>query len=77
MSSRNYQNFALVIPLLYTPYWLLHVSGSFLDPSELLEIQIEWVVYHIVCGCVACVPECRGSICAYALSLEAQQTDPR
>jgi hypothetical protein len=21
-------------------------SGSFLDPSELLEIQIEWVVYH-------------------------------
>jgi hypothetical protein len=36
-------------------------SGSFLDPSELLEIQIEWVVYHIVCGYVACVPDCRGS----------------
>jgi hypothetical protein len=36
---------------------------SFLDPSELLEIQIEWVVYHIVCGYVACVPECRGSVC--------------
>jgi hypothetical protein len=24
-------------------------SGSFLDPSELLEIQIEWAVYHIIC----------------------------
>jgi hypothetical protein len=32
-------------------------SGSFLDPSELLEIQIEWVVYHIMCGYMACVPE--------------------
>jgi hypothetical protein len=29
-------------------------SGSFLDPSELLEIQIEWVVYHIMCSYVAC-----------------------
>jgi hypothetical protein len=37
-------------------------SGSFLDSSELPEIQIEWVVYHIVCGYVACVPECRGSV---------------
>jgi hypothetical protein len=27
-------------------------SGSFLDPSELHEIQIEWVVYHIMCGYV-------------------------
>src|SRR5215510_10264766 len=25
------------------------LKGSFLDPSELLEIQIEWVVYHIMC----------------------------
>jgi hypothetical protein len=25
-------------------------SGSVFDPSELLEIQIEWVVYHIMCG---------------------------
>jgi hypothetical protein len=38
-------------------------SGSFLDPSELLEIQIEWVVYHIMCGYVTCKPECCGSIC--------------
>jgi hypothetical protein len=37
-------------------------SGSFLYPSELLEIQIEWVVYHIMCGYVACVPDCRGSV---------------
>jgi hypothetical protein len=31
-------------------------SGSFLDPSELLEIQIEWVVYQIMCDYVPCVP---------------------
>jgi hypothetical protein len=46
-------------------YWLLHVSavvllsGRFLDPSELLEIEIEWVVHHIMCGYVACVLDCR------------------
>src|SRR5215510_13976194 len=28
-------------------------SGSFLDPPELHEIQIEWVVYHM-CGYVTC-----------------------
>jgi hypothetical protein len=42
------------VPLLYSIYWsptcfgsILPSSGSFLDPSELLEIlvQIEWVVY--------------------------------
>jgi hypothetical protein len=37
-------------------------SGSFLDPPELLEIQIEWVVYHTICGYVNCVPECRGTV---------------
>jgi hypothetical protein len=36
-------------------------SGSVLDPSELLEIIIEWVVYHIMCGYVTCVPDCGGS----------------
>jgi hypothetical protein len=40
---------------------ILPSSGSFLDPSELFEIQIEWVVYHIMCGYVTCVLECRGS----------------
>jgi hypothetical protein len=40
----------------------LSSSGRFLDPSELLEIQVEWVVYHMMCGYVACVPDCRGSI---------------
>jgi hypothetical protein len=39
----------------------LYAAGSFLDPSELLEIQIEWSVYHIMCGYVACVLEYRGS----------------
>jgi hypothetical protein len=37
-------------------------SGSFLDPSELLEMQIKYVVYHIMCDYVACVPECCGSV---------------
>jgi hypothetical protein len=32
-------------------------SGSFLDPSQLLEIQIEYVVYHMMCGYVTYVPE--------------------
>jgi hypothetical protein len=40
----------------------LSSSGNFLDPSELLEIQTEWVVYHIICGYAACVPVCRGSV---------------
>jgi hypothetical protein len=37
-------------------------SGSFLDPSELLEIQIKWVVYDVMCDYVACVADCQGSI---------------
>jgi hypothetical protein len=50
-------------------------SGSFLDPSELLEIQIEWVVYHIMYGYVACVPDFHGSVCcASQLCWEAQHT---
>jgi hypothetical protein len=59
--TRNDQRYALICT---TP--LFHIlaptcfdsslpsSRSFLDPSELLEIQIEWVVYHIMCGYVAC-----------------------
>jgi hypothetical protein len=39
--------------------WIV-VVGSLLDPSELLEIQIERVVYHIMCGYVNCVLDCRG-----------------
>jgi hypothetical protein len=46
-------------------------SWSFLDPSELLKIKIEQVVYHIMCGYVACVRECS------QLSWEAQQTAHR
>jgi hypothetical protein len=38
-------------------------SGSVLDPSESLEIQIDWVVYHIMCGYVTCVPDYHGSVC--------------
>jgi hypothetical protein len=48
---------------------ILPSSGSFLDPPELVEIQIEWVVYHIMCGHVTCVPDCQGS--------ETQQSEPR
>jgi hypothetical protein len=66
--NRNNQHYALIFttPLFYTlaPTCFdssLSSSGSFLQPSELLDIQIEWVVYHTMCGYVACVPECRGS----------------
>jgi hypothetical protein len=64
--SRNYQQYALICttPLFYilAPTCFgssLPSSESFLDPSELLEIQIEWVVYQ--CGYVACVQDYRGS----------------
>jgi hypothetical protein len=67
--SRNNQRYALTCttPLFYilAPTCFgssLLSSGSFLDSSELLEIQIEWVVYHKMCCYVACVPECRGSV---------------
>jgi hypothetical protein len=65
--NRNNQHYALncTTPLFYilAPTCFgtsLPSSGSFLDPSELLEIQIDWVVYHITCGYVACVSDCRG-----------------
>jgi hypothetical protein len=68
--SRNNQHYAQIFttPLFYilAPTCFgssLPSSGSFLDPSELLEIQIEWVVYHIMCGYVTCVPDSRGSVC--------------
>jgi hypothetical protein len=66
--SRNKQQYALICTT--TLFYILAPtcfgsslpsSGSFLDPSGLLEIQIEWVVYHIMCGYVVCVPECRGN----------------
>jgi hypothetical protein len=67
LCSRNNQHCALICttPLLYILALTcfgsgLPSSGSFLDPSELLEIQIEYVVYHVMCGYVACVPECQG-----------------
>jgi hypothetical protein len=68
--SRNNQHYALICtsPLFYilAPTCFdssLPSSGSVLDPSVLLEIQTEWVVYHIMCGYEACVPECRGPVC--------------
>jgi hypothetical protein len=55
--SRNNQHYALICttPLFYilAPTCFgssLPSSGSFLDPSELLQIHIEKVVYHITCG---------------------------
>jgi hypothetical protein len=66
--SRNDQQYALICttPLFYTlaPACFgrsLPSSGSFLDPSELRKIQIELVVYHIMCGYVTCVPDCHGN----------------
>jgi hypothetical protein len=68
--SGNNQQYALIFttPLFYilAPTCFgssLSSSESFLDPSELLEIQNEWVVYQILCGYVACMPVCRGSAC--------------
>jgi hypothetical protein len=68
--SRNNQHYALICttPLFYilAPTYFggcLPSSGSFLDPSELLEIQIKWVVYYIMCGYMSCVPDCCGSVC--------------
>jgi hypothetical protein len=65
--SRKNQQYALICttPLFF--YVLgptcfgsdLPSSGSVVDPFELLEIQIEWVVYHIMCGYVTGVPDCR------------------
>jgi hypothetical protein len=42
----------------------LQSSGSLLDPPDLLEIQIIWVVYH-TCGYMTCVPDCHGSVCCH------------
>jgi hypothetical protein len=98
--STNNQYYALICttPLFYIPGPTcfgssLPSSGSFLDPFELLEIKIEQVAYHIMCGYVACVPDCRGSFdCASQLSalrprnhtlydirsvFQVTQTDPR
>jgi hypothetical protein len=67
--SRNNEQYPLscTTPLFYilSPACFgssLPSSGSFSDPCELLEIQIECAVYHM-CGYVACVPNCRGSVC--------------
>jgi hypothetical protein len=74
-SSRNNQHYALICttPLFYilAPTCFgssLPSSGSFLDPSELLKIQIEWVVYRIICGYVACMLECNGFVCCASIS---------
>jgi hypothetical protein len=61
--SRNAQHYALVFTATLF-YILVHTcfgsslpsSRSFLDPSELLEIQIQWVVYHIMCGYALAYP---------------------
>jgi hypothetical protein len=57
---------ALTVPLLFYILTPTCFGSSFpsseriLDPSELLKVQIEWVVYHIMCDYVTCVPDCRG-----------------
>jgi hypothetical protein len=80
MCNRNNQHYALIctIPLFCilasTCFGSsLPSSGSFFDPSELLEIQIEWVVYHIMCGYVACMPECCGSVCCASQLSQRQE----
>jgi hypothetical protein len=60
--NRNNQHYALICtnPFFYilAPTCFgssLPSSGSFLDLSEILETQIEWVEYHIMCGYVTCI----------------------
>jgi hypothetical protein len=47
---RRYQQYAMIVPLLYFTYGLLHVSAVVCHHQGaykiLLEIQIGWVVYH-------------------------------
>jgi hypothetical protein len=58
--NRNNQHYAPIntTPLFYIPAPTcfgssLPPAGSFLDPSELLEIQIDWVACYMRCGYVA------------------------
>jgi hypothetical protein len=73
IGGRNNQQYTLICTtyLFYIMTATCFVSSlpssvGFLDPSELLGIQIEWVVYHILCGYVACVLE---SICCASHSI--------
>jgi hypothetical protein len=51
-------------------------SGSFLDPPELLEIQIDLLVYHIMCCYVTSVSDCCVSACCVSqLSQMVDTTD--
>jgi hypothetical protein len=77
---RNDQQYALICNTLYSMYWLLHVSAvachhhgaSSILLSYVKYVQCEWVVYHIMCGYVACVPDCCGVVrCASQLSAYA------
>jgi hypothetical protein len=68
---RKKQQYALIVPSFIYFYVLaptcfgsgLPSSGSLLDPPELLENTNWGLVYQITCGYVACVPDCRGSVC--------------
>jgi hypothetical protein len=75
--SRNNQHCALIcintlfsIPATICFGSSLPSSGSFFDHSELPEIQIECMVYHIMCGYVGCVLECLGSVCCASQIIE-------
>jgi hypothetical protein len=68
MGLLYYQQYALILFYVLAPTCFgssLSSSGSCLDPSE-FETQIVWVVYHIMCGYVACLPECCSSVCCAA-----------
>jgi hypothetical protein len=77
------QQYALIVPSFIYFYVLaptcfgsnLPSSGSLLDPPE-LPANTNWgFVYHITCGYVACVPDCRGSVCCVLLSYLKIQTE--
>jgi hypothetical protein len=68
---RKNQQYALIVPSFIYYYVLaptcfgssLPSSGSLLDPPELIENTNWGSVYRITCGYVACVLDCRGSVC--------------
>jgi hypothetical protein len=52
-------------------------SGSIVDPSGLLEIQIKWMVYYMMCGYMTCVLDCHGSVCCVSQLSQLRDTTDR
>jgi hypothetical protein len=65
---RRDQQYALIVSLLYSTYWLLHVSAVACHHQGAYQILLSYLKYksdgrHITRGHMNCVPDCRGSVC--------------